>query len=266
MSLQVFSPSPQLAAFVAHYYYINETAAELPLLKKKIPDGSIELHIHFGDPFHIVKQEKELINQRFFIQGPLTNFIEIQPGKKTEFIGVKFKPAGFYYFVKGGIKSFTDQVIDIKDVWTTHLHLLDNDVFDISDVQDRIALIEKFLSAHLNREKENRIDYCIQRIMQQKGMATVRELAGIACLSARQLERNFSERIGLSPGYFSRIQKMQFVLQDIESGMYGNLTDLCYQYDYYDQSHFIKEVVSFTGINPGRIEYNPSCSFQTDYL
>ncbi|MBX3256200.1 MAG: helix-turn-helix domain-containing protein [Chitinophagaceae bacterium] len=265
MSVQIFSPSPQLAAFIAHYYYINE-AASSPLLKKKIPDGSIELHIHFGDPFHIMKQENGLISHRSFIQGPLTSFIEIQPGKRTEFIGVKFKPDGFYRFVNGNIKGFANQVIDIRDIWTTHTHLLENEIFSIDDMPGRIAIIEKFLSAHLGNSNESRIDYCIENILQKKGITTVKELAGLTCLSPRQLERNFIERTGLSPGYFSRIQKMQFVLQDIEKGKYGNLTDLCYQYEYYDQSHFIKEVANFTGINPGKIEYSPSCNAQTDYL
>lgn len=266
MPVQVFPASAPLAAFVSHYYYIDEETPASATATKKIPDAGIELHIHFGDPFCIAGEESKLIRQRSFIQGPLTNYIEILPGRKTEFIGVKFKPGGFFHFVNGGIKGFADQVIELKDIWGRKIHLLEDAIFLAPDMKERIALIEKFLIYHLNTIAENNIDYCIQQAIQKRGIINVQEMAGIACLSKRQLERNFIMQTGLSPAYFSRIMKMQFVLQDLESGRFANLTKLCYEYEYYDQSHFIKEVSNFTGINPGSIQYSPSCKSQTDYL
>jgi AraC-like DNA-binding protein len=70
----------------------------------------------------------------------------------------------------------------------------------------------------------------------------VADMAAIACLSARQLQRKLSENVGLSPHNFLKILRVQQTFS----------RDYL---DYYaDQSHFIHSFRKITGYTP--IKFN----------
>ena len=66
----------------------------------------------------------------------------------------------------------------------------------------------------------------------------------------RQLERNFTKQIGLSPKQLSKVIRLQATLQMLLNKTTGTLTDLAYENEYYDQAHFIRDFKEFTGITP----------------
>ncbi len=70
-------------------------------------------------------------------------------------------------------------------------------------------------------------------------------------LCTRQFERRFKEYSGFSPKLFSRITRFQSSLDS-----FGNkdksLTDIAYDCDYYDQSHFINDFKEFSGYHPSQ--------------
>jgi transcriptional regulator GlxA family with amidase domain len=66
----------------------------------------------------------------------------------------------------------------------------------------------------------------------------------------RQLERNFTKQIGLSPKQLSKVIRLQATLQMLLNQTTETLTDIAYENEYYDQAHFIKDFKEFTGITP----------------
>lgn len=93
-------------------------------------------------------------------------------------------------------------------------------------------------------------------------------------LSVRQLQRNVKNLTGLSPKAISRISRFYGVLNHItnmpiESKFsYSDLDD-----HFSDQSHFIKEFKSFTGITPNNflfhsddyLQFSGLCAYHTNY-
>ncbi|WP_228446764.1 helix-turn-helix domain-containing protein [Chryseobacterium sp. 3008163] len=69
--------------------------------------------------------------------------------------------------------------------------------------------------------------------------------------SERHIERIFKECIGLNPKKFGNIVKLHFFLNLLKyKSSQSNITDLCYDAGYADQSHLIKEFKKYTGITP----------------
>jgi transcriptional regulator GlxA family with amidase domain len=66
----------------------------------------------------------------------------------------------------------------------------------------------------------------------------------------RQLERNFKKQIGVSPKQLGKVIRLQTALKMLLDQKSENLTDIAYESEYFDQSHFIKDFREFTGINP----------------
>ena len=67
-------------------------------------------------------------------------------------------------------------------------------------------------------------------------------------LSVRHLRQLFSEVTGLSPYLYLRIRRMEQMLAEFHQN--PDIKYLTRIYDFYDQSHFIREFKRFTGLRP----------------
>jgi len=268
MPVSLFFPSPRLARFISCYYFVEETTPEHLVPKRRVPDGTPELVFHFRGPFYKTDGDgkKELIRQKCLLQGQMTTLMKVEAVETIGFLGVKFRPEGFRHFVTGNVSQFTNQLTDIRDVWGSAASALEDKLYATENLEERIGLLETFLSGLISSIPDPRTEHCVQRILDSKGMIKMAELAQSVNLGVRQLERKFLETVGVSPGSFARMIKMQSVLRDIERDAPASLTQLGLEYGYYDQSHFIKEVAIFTGTTPKVLRQTDSCLGQTPYF
>lgn len=95
----------------------------------------------------------------------------------------------------------------------------------------------------------NPIKQQLDLIFSTNGMLTVAEMATAAGISERQLERLFKKYIGLSPKYYARIIRFNYIFELIKSKQH-TWAEVVYQSGYYDQSHFIRNFKAFTGEDP----------------
>jgi len=76
-------------------------------------------------------------------------------------------------------------------------------------------------------------------------------LADTACLSIKQFERKFSGLVGVNPKQYLRTVRFQHVLQIKKSSRFLDYTSLAMECGYFDQSHFINDFKTITGLTPG---------------
>jgi AraC-like DNA-binding protein len=116
---------------------------------------------------------------------------------------------------------------------------------------DRISIVSAFLLQRLDRAKPEipSIFSAVGHIIRSRGLIDIGTLAGRYATSTRTFERRFKESAGLPPKLYSRIIRFQSTVRE-----YGqqnrSLTDIAYDFGYYDQSHFIHEFKEFSGYNP----------------
>jgi AraC-like DNA-binding protein len=72
-------------------------------------------------------------------------------------------------------------------------------------------------------------------------------------VSERQLERRFVRAIGVSPHQYIRILRFREAVQLIKAKRFERLSDLAYDLNYVDQSHFIKDIKAFSGYTPKQL-------------
>ena len=80
------------------------------------------------------------------------------------------------------------------------------------------------------------------------------QLASHACLSTRQLERIFQQRIGLPPKHFSRLVRFAqaWIIKEQQPGI--SWIKIAHECGYFDQMHLIRDFQKFAGVNPSSIE------------
>jgi len=116
-------------------------------------------------------------------------------------------------------------------------------------------LLTQFLIAKLKQQKrrDELVEESLRLIHQNVGTITVKALREFLDISERQFERRFSETVGISPLSYIRVKRFNEALRLMQTGHYNRLTDIAYALNFHDQSHFIRDIKSFTGVTPTRL-------------
>lgn len=123
---------------------------------------------------------------------------------------------------------------------------------ELKSYREMICLTENYLNKRMSSNKIN--SYYLNRaaeiIRKHGGNLSINELAGKVYISARQLEREFKQKLGISPKSYMRIARLNEVNRKIQNGERVDFTDLSHSAGYADQAHFIREFKQYTGESP----------------
>lgn len=138
--------------------------------------------------------------------------------------------------------------------------MLANDFWDFStdDLDDFDALCKKVsqkIRSLLPEEVDERKRKLFEFIFEANGEMSVKALAEKVFWSARQINQYFNQQFGLSLKAYCSILRFQASLEHIKEGR------LFPQLNYYDQSHFIKEIKRLSGASPKELFKNQNSRF-----
>jgi AraC-like DNA-binding protein len=95
----------------------------------------------------------------------------------------------------------------------------------------------------------------LEMLYATQGRVRMNRLAAHCCLSLRQFERRFKQRMGVSPKVFARLLRFEALrdalIEEWRRDGIPCLADLAYRSGYQDQAHLIHEFKIWTGYTPG---------------
>lgn len=253
MNGNIFSPSEDLQACVMSYWTLEFPREDTPRMNTIIPDGTMKLIFHYGDRYwHHPEHGDSFLQPRCFLIGQLTRPYVVEPDGDTGTFVVRFHPNGFLPFAMIPIKEMENTPVALKQLFGKEGQELEQQMLNAHTTDERINIIEAFLLNRLADTKtiDNIVQSTIDTILNLNGHISVTELSQKNDIHRRQLTRKFSSAIGLSPKQLSKTIRLQAVLKALLSQKASKLTDLAYDNEFYDQSHFIKDFREFTGHSP----------------
>lgn len=170
--------------------------------------------------------------------------------KNTETILVKFKPCEAALFFKEPQHFFSGQSISLYDFLPRQVVLgVEEQLAKDSNNLQKISTIENFLlSLFRNNRSNNLIKAAVQKIVLSNGTMKIEELASILNISLDAFEKQFRKIAGTSPKKFSSIVRLTSLITKKCNN--HSLSEIAYDYGYFDQSHFTKDFKMFTGKTP----------------
>jgi methylphosphotriester-DNA--protein-cysteine methyltransferase len=90
----------------------------------------------------------------------------------------------------------------------------------------------------------------VLEIAQQHGTLSIRSLSDQMGFSQNHLGNQFKRFVGIPPKEVARFYRFAHVLRSIDPTRPVDLTRLAHQTRFYDQSHFNRDFVAFTGSSP----------------
>lgn len=248
-----YIPSPPLNAYIDDLYYLDG-AASYPR-QKVLPVASSNLMINLGDPFDVYEPDRAkqfmTCTDSWWV-GIWNTYHSVDWPPNVQFFGVHFKPDGAYPFLQLPLSEMNSQVVPFDAIWGQYAHEIRERLHGAPTVQAGFALLEQLLFARLRETPPalNMVQYAITEIAQCHGALSIRALSDQIGISQNHLGTQFKRLVGIPPKEVARFYRFANVLRLIGSAHPGDLTRIAHQSQYYDQSHFNRDFLAFTGHSP----------------
>lgn len=229
-----------------------------------VPSGYPEMTFFYCDPVYELISGESVFLPRSSVNGQKTRFKEYGSFGNVGSIIFRLFPWGLSSFFPDGAAAFTDLNVDLRDCvhssFDGEIERMENLLVSGCSIKEKIAAIENWL-IKVRREPsgllQGRIQSMTRFIAANLGAAPVHKVAEEFSLGRRALEKCFKAATGLTPKTFSSIVRFQ-------SSIYHSEPDNRYLDYYYDQSHYIRSIKSFTGFTPGQIAAHRSRSLLSE--
>ena len=256
MFQQFYEPHPALKAFVnnimIHYVKFGEGQPQLKFSVPPLPENCLFFYIRDHVGAENMTTNKKETHSSSIVLGPHFNRHVITHGRNHLMVKVGFKPGGLYRFL--GIpmnELLCKDAFDSADLLGSEMKEVDDKLKHAVSFIEMKMIIERFLLKKKDKLKPSLpIDQVLDLLIKEGGLVKIDELAFQACMSIRQFERVFQQRIGLPPKHFSRMVRFAKAWIMKEQQPVTPWTKIAYECGYTDHSAFSRQFKAYAGMSP----------------
>ncbi|HEY0499759.1 MAG TPA: helix-turn-helix domain-containing protein [Kutzneria sp.] len=214
-------PSPDLAAFVDHYWIVSWSYAE-PYRQKIVPYPRVNLTIADDGTAVVTGVGSEA-------------GVRVLEGERTV-VGVAFRPGGFRPFLGRSVATITDRRLPAAEI------------FDGIPAAPTIEAVEEMLRRH-RPERDEKAEEAADIVAT---IAAKPEISRVSQLGrpVRQLQRLFAEYVGINPKWVIRRYRLHEVTERLAAGAKVDWAGLAAELGYADQAHFVRDFTKMFGETP----------------
>ncbi len=248
-------PSLALKPYVRLYRFMHLlfTDSTLPPAKAYPPRPEVTLSFYPRDTEKVSYKDgrtpapvrSALIGQQSVVSHRLV-------GKEFLMVQVVFQPGGLYRLTGIPTIDLNNQYYDAEAVLGNEVRNLNQRLSNIEDFAKMIPLVEDFLMNMVRKSSYDirPIDKVGIAMLESKNHYSLDWLAKESCLSSKQFERNFNERIGINPKYFARIIRFDKAFRMKNAFPNKDWLSIALDCGYYDYQHLVRDYREFTGMTP----------------
>ncbi|MDB5085200.1 MAG: AraC family transcriptional regulator [Bacilli bacterium] len=232
-------PSEEIGFFVKHFWIVSwDLSGQQPYLQDVVPNPCVNLVIEKNRTgiYGIAKNNKF----SYLLQG------------KGRVFGVKFKPGGFYPFVKCPVSSLTNQPMSVRDVFDVEDNTIEHAILSQEDEEMMVRIAESFIQPKLPARDETilLINEIIDQIRDNREIMKVDDICQLFDFNKRKLQRMFDLHVGATPKWVIMLYRLQNAAEIMDNGQHFDWVKLSTDLGYFDQSHFIKDFKAIIGKTP----------------
>lgn len=240
-------PTENLKPYISHYV-VSENDIENKY--KVFPSSGLVIGFQYKGQLSSINDTNESKLATAGITGISDTYKIFKNSSNIGTVLVYFTEIGFTHFASHPANELFNLSLSLDDVF---------DKNNINEVQEklglantdkqRIKIVEQFFISQLKDiQTDKLIVEAIKLIYQSKGTIRIKELNEKLSISQSPFEKRFRKIVGTTPKKFSSIVRFNTVLNDLSQSK--SLTEICYENNFFDQAHFIKDFKQFTGDTP----------------
>jgi len=245
MKYVLFQPPQHLKELVQCFWSLESDQDEvMPAEYYLMADSCAEIIFQYNGGFQSYSKQ----SARIRFQHSTHNKFLVE--KELGFFGVRLYPNAVNKLLSMPATEVANCVFDLSYLFRQKGSDLADQVFNAKSSAERVARVSDFLLQNAAGKKGDPIDHFVDQIIKLEGQLDISHLQQQSGLSVKQFERRFKAIAGFTPKYFARVIRFQSAKQKYCSPKINTLTELAYECNYYDQSHFIREFREFSGVQP----------------
>jgi AraC-like DNA-binding protein len=258
MRYQKFQPAQSLKSFVECYFVWEGEVKEKTDVQSP-PNCFGAIVFNYGDSNWAYQNSTALSTvPDAFVCGLFTsNYHRVLNGK-IGMIGIVFKATALHNFFGLRMSNLVNSRMPLD-------LLIGLEAFSLLDMikkgntdEDRIKRLEDFVLLRLSEAKKKLsiIDEACDYIDLKGGLVSVDEVATHLKISRRYLEKQFLQKVGVSPKFYSRIKRFGILSNKVAHSEKIDWQDVVLESGLHDQSHLAKEFLEFNRMNPTEYHQN----------
>ena len=213
---------------------------------KSDENGCLDGKDYIGNP---------IANQPSYAIGQMTHPISGYGHGQLTMLVVFFRPMGMFELFGFDTAVITNKTIDIIDFLGTDIGLpfLKDLILD-DNIDRQIGVLNRFFLSRLpTHEKCPALVQVLQLIHDAKGNITIKTIEQNTGISRRSIERQFSQKIGISPKVYAQIIRFKNVLNFLASNPGTTWSELTHNNGFFDQAHMIRYFREYLNVSPNNL-------------
>ena len=165
---------------------------------------------------------------------------------------VHFHPGALYKLLGIPLPEFTDQYSDAAAIINREVEDVNERLANCADYAQMVQVVETYLKSKIKKAKKDHylLDDVAAYMLAHHSKFSLDSLANQSCLSPRQFNRKFTERIGVGPKLYSRIIRFYKAYKYKENNPAADWLSVAILFDYADYQHLVKDFKEFAGATP----------------
>lgn len=240
-------PTDKLKDYIK-YYVVSENDVESEY--KVFPSSGLVIGFQYKGQLSSVKDNTLNKLTSAGITGITDGYKVFKNSADIGTILVYFTEIGFTHFSSNPANELFNLSLSLDDIFNKNeISEVEEKLIIATTDKQRIKIVEQFLLSQLKDiQADKLIVEAIKLIYQSKGTIRVKDLNEKLFISQSPFEKRFRKVVGTTPKKFTSIIRFNSVLDNLNETK--SLTEICYENNFFDQAHFIKDFKHFTGQTP----------------
>lgn len=192
---------------------------------------------------------KNLVDLCSFVT-PFRHAVKVYQKPHTTCLVIRFRPEGIPALTGASLGELDQPVYPLDQVMPQLADLTMNQILRNTQPSKIIDTIVDWLTERQIETNSNPlISLFISKTIREKGIISIKDFCSDMQIHKSTLQKNFKQITGYTPKEYVRIIRFNFLLNRVLFKP-RNLTEICYEMGYFDQSHMIRDFRKMTGTSP----------------
>lgn len=149
-------------------------------------------------------------------------------------------------------RELTDGCMELTFFKQAKTYNLQEQLLNTPMLNFRLDLLNNFIKKLADNaiSIDSKTEFATKIINKSKGQISLQNIQHELGVTERTLQRLFDTNVGISPKMYSRVCQFQSAFQKINQYQFSKLSDIAYEYEFADQSHFTRVFKEFTNLTP----------------
>jgi AraC-like DNA-binding protein len=256
MIYKIIQPSPHLQSFIKDYLLLDFTFDKnIPVPVKPFPANTLQCLVFYLKGFVTAYGPNSGISKIFpqtAINGSITSRLDFRISHDYLLLSVGFHPGALSKFLRLPLTEFVDERVDAEAILNPEIHNVQERMVNAASYENIVKIAEEYLWKRIQNIKTDfyPIDKVARIISESSDSITIEKMASIACLSISQFERRFMQLTGITPKFFTRINRFCNAYQLKVENPNMDWLRVAVEAGYHDYQHLVKDFKQFSNVTP----------------